>query len=135
MKLSISKKDGTLVDIEGTQEECVAALHALFGVPPLNLQGLGQQPQPVSPLQPFVPGPLPDIQPNPWPTITWGDNTTCPWPSGTVLMPYNKDAVPVDSCASNTLGYLVQGNVLKPLSQGEFFQEMGNYLEGSQDAV
>ena len=87
MKLTVKRPDGATVDMEGTAQECVQALQALFP-PVFTLQPQPQPwvptiypPVPIVPTQPYIgdpPGGLPPNGTQPWPG-------TCPWPDGTII--------------------------------------------------
>ena len=52
MKLTIKRADGASVEVEGSQEECLAAIQATLGY---NLQGLGQAPSVIPTVWPYNP--------------------------------------------------------------------------------
>jgi hypothetical protein len=117
MKASIKLAVGTTVEVEGTQEECVAAIHAALG-----LSGLGQAPVVIPTIWP-VPAPYtPPV--NPWPFITWGQGVTPPWESGTIIS-VCKGNTNLCDVASGPAGYRVQNDGLQPMSQGELLTAMG----------
>jgi hypothetical protein len=126
MKLTIKRaSDGAVVEVEGSQEECLATVQAVLG---FNLQ-----PQVVTIPTVWPSTPMPDLyrqpaQPPPWPVIIWGEGV-CPWGNGTLLMPYqyNKNYCADDQ--SQPAGYRVESvginAKLVPLSQSEVLTAMG----------
>lgn len=77
MKLKITRPDGTIIEAEGTVEECERLLGAPIPVP-YTLTLLKTVPVPVYPVYPvtypvYPTGPTYPINPEPW--ITWTTST------------------------------------------------------------
>jgi hypothetical protein len=123
MKLIIKKSDGSSVEVDGTQEECLAALQATLGFPPVQLAPFVPNPvvQPpfVQPL-PFIPGTLP-YTPGAPTGIPWTPGQTWPWQPGTIIF----GAGPNMNSTGEYFRVGPDATTLEPISQGAALEALG----------